>query len=105
MSLKILQRSLARQDILDLIAYIANDKPSAAQNVFAAYEHTLTVLAENPEIGWAYPTDNPRLSGFRVFPIGRYRNYLIFYRYGSDTLDVIRVLHGMRDLSTILRDD
>ena len=105
MSRKIVQRSLARQDILDLIAYITNDKHSAAQNVFAAYEHTLSLLAENPEIGWSYPTDNPRLSGLRAFPIGRYRSYLIFYRYGSGTLDVIRVLHGMRDLATILRDD
>ncbi len=105
MRLRIVQRTRARQDILDLIAYIADDKPRAAQNMFAAYEQTLTLLAESPEIGWSYPTDNPRLSGLRAFPIGRYRSYLVFYRYGSGTLDVIRVLHGMRDLATILRDD
>jgi toxin ParE1/3/4 len=104
MSLKILQRSQARQDVLDLIAYIGSDNPQAARNLFAAYERTLSLLSKTPDIGWLYPTDNQRLAGLRVFPIGRFRTYLIFYRHTADTIDVIRVLHGMRDLQRILRD-
>jgi toxin ParE1/3/4 len=105
MSLRILQRRLARQDVLELIAYIADDNPKAAQNLYAAYERTLTTLSENPAIGWVYPTANPRLAGLRAFPIGRFRTYLIFYRRCADTIDVIRVLHGRRDLDRILRDE
>ena len=35
------------------------------------------------------------LPGMRSFPIGR---YLIFYRIVEDTLQVVRVLSGYRDL-------
>jgi toxin ParE1/3/4 len=105
MSLRILQRRRARQDVLELIAYIAKENPQAAEKLYSAYERTLTTLSENPDIGWLYPTDNPRLAGLRAFPIGRFRTYLIFYRHSADTLDVIRVLHGMRDLERILRDE
>ena len=105
MSLRILQRRRARQDILEIIAYIAERNPQAAELVFAAYERSLTSLARSPQIGWLYPTDNPRLSGLRAFPIGRFRSYLIFYRHTADSLDVIRVLHGRRDLASLLRQE
>ena len=105
MSLRILQRARARQDILEIIAYIAERNPQAAERVFATYERSLTSLARSPQIGWRYPTDNPRLSGLRAFPIGRFRSYLIFYLHTADSLDVIRVLHGRRDLASLLRQE
>jgi toxin ParE1/3/4 len=105
MSLWIVQRTRARQDVLQIIAYIADRNPQAAGRVFAAYERSLTSLARNPDIGWLYPTDNPALLGMRAFPIDRFRNYLIFYRHTADTLDVIRVLHGRRDLARLLREE
>lgn len=105
MSLRIVQRTQARQDLLSLIAYIADRNPQAAGRVFAAYERTLTNLVASPDIGWRYPTDNPELSGMRAFPIGRFRTYLIFYQHTADTLDVIRVLHGRRDLARLLREE
>jgi plasmid stabilization system protein ParE len=105
MSLRIVQRTRARQDVLEIIAYIADRNPQAAERVFAAYERSLTTLARSPDIGWLYPTNNPRLSGLRASPIGRFRAYLIFYRHTAETLDVIRVLHGKRDLPPLLREE
>jgi toxin ParE1/3/4 len=105
MSLRIVQRTRARQDVLEIIAYIADRNPQAAGRVFAAYERSLTSLARNPDIGWLYPTDNPALLGLRAFPVGRFRAHLIFYRHTAATLDVIRVLHGRRDLARLLRDE
>jgi toxin ParE1/3/4 len=105
MSLRILQRARARHDILEIIAYIADRNPQAAGRVFAAYERSLTSLARSPEIGWLYPTDNPRLSGLRAFAIGRFRSYLIFYLHTAASLDVIRVLHGRRDLASLLQQE
>ena len=105
MSLRIVQRTRARQDVLEIITYIAARNPQAAGRVFAAYERTLTTLASAPDIGWLYPTDNPRLSGLRAFPVGRFRIYLIFYRHSEDTLDVVRVLHSRRDLARLLREE
>jgi toxin ParE1/3/4 len=39
----------------------------------------------------------------RVIAIGRFRNYLIFYRRTNDEVEVLRVLHGARDIRSILR--
>lgn len=38
----------------------------------------------------------------RVIPVGRFRNYLIFYRRKDDEIEVLRVLHGARDIRSIL---
>jgi toxin ParE1/3/4 len=105
MTLRIVQRTRARQDILDLIAYIADQNPAAAKRVYSAYERSLATLAATPDIGWPYASDNPKLSGMRAWHIGRYRTYLIFYQHNADTLDVIRVLHGVRDLASILQEE
>lgn len=38
----------------------------------------------------------------RVVSIGRFRNYLIFYRRKDDEVDVLRLLHGARDIRSVL---
>ena len=105
MTRRIVQRRAARQDILDIVAYIAADNPNAAQALYDAYEHALETLAASPEIGRLYRTDNPELRGIRAWQIGRFRAYLIFYRPEGDAIEVIRVLHGRRDIQAILHDE
>lgn len=38
--------------------------------------------------------------GLRSFPVGR---YVIFYRIVQDGVEIVRVLHGARDLDSIFR--
>ena len=40
-----------------------------------------------------------------MWPIPRFEKYLIFYRFNDDTLEVIRVLHGARDLTRIFETE
>lgn len=58
-----------------------------------------------PDIGWPYASSNPRLRDVRVISIGRFRNYLIFYRRKDDGVEVLRVLHGARDIRSLLGAD
>jgi toxin ParE1/3/4 len=37
-------------------------------------------------------------SGLRSFPVG---NYLVFYRTVPDGIELVRLLHGARDLSRL----
>ncbi|MGH9627137.1 MAG: type II toxin-antitoxin system RelE/ParE family toxin [Bryobacteraceae bacterium] len=87
----------AEDDLDELWAFIAADSPAAAdrveQELFATFDH----LATMPGIGrrrtdW---TDKPVL----FFPAG---NYLIVYR-DTNPLQIVRVLHGARQIPAILR--
>jgi toxin ParE1/3/4 len=60
----------------------------------------LSMLAENP---WRGKARHELGEGVRSFPVGR---YILFYRATPEGIDVIRVLHGARDLNAIFdRDD
>jgi plasmid stabilization system protein ParE len=41
----------------------------------------------------------------RVWPVKGFDEFLIFYIVQMETLKVVRVLHGKRDLSTILKKE
>ena len=103
MTFRVSQRTQARRDILELVAYIAIENPKAAAALYDVYERTLaTTLASTPGIGRPYASSHPRLKGVRAISIGRFRNYLIFYRREGDVVEVLRVLHGARDIRAIL---
>ncbi|MGH6903975.1 MAG: type II toxin-antitoxin system RelE/ParE family toxin [Geminicoccaceae bacterium] len=103
MTFRVSQRAQARHDILELVAYIATEDPKAAAALYDAYERILaTTLATTPDIGRPYASSHSRLQGVRAVSIGRFRNYLIFYRRTNDEVEVLRVLHGARDIRSIL---
>lgn len=106
MRFRVSQRRQARQDILELVTYIAADNPRAAAALYDAYERIVaTTLAETPDIGRPYRSTEARLQGVRVVSVGRFRSYLIFYRRNHDEVQVLRVLHGAQDLQSILSTD
>jgi toxin ParE1/3/4 len=41
----------------------------------------------------------------RRFPVSRFDNYLIFYLPHENGIDVIRVLHGARDLDRLFAEE
>jgi toxin ParE1/3/4 len=105
MSFRVLQRARARQDILEIISYIASDNRSAAAALYEAYERVLQHLEETPEMGRPYASNDPRLGRIRAAPIGRFRRYLVFYRRQGNSVEVLRVLHAHRDITSILSDE
>ncbi len=56
-------------------------------------------LADFPERG----TPRPELGrGARSLVVGR---YLILYRVGPDSVDILRIVHGARELGALLEGD
>jgi toxin ParE1/3/4 len=45
---------------------------------------------------------NPHLAGIRQWRIPGFEKYLIFYRPLEDGIEILRVLHGARDIRRIL---
>ena len=57
------------------------------------------ILAENPKLGAARPDIAPEV---RYLTVG---NYLILYRELSNSVEIVRVLHGARNLEAIFHKD
>lgn len=78
----------ALQDAREILAYIAQDKPGAAREVFEAIQRQVGLLADTPKLGRA-----GRVRGTRELVINR-TPYLVAYRVTATTVTVLRVLHG-----------
>ena len=98
-------RPRARLDVVELAAYIGKDSVTTANRFLGACEATFECLAESPQIGAIYPTKNPRLSGLRVFRVKRFPSHLAFYVERHNAVEIVRVVHGSRDLDVVLKND
>jgi toxin ParE1/3/4 len=63
------------------------------------------MLAGMPGMGTCYEPDEPLYADLRYFPIARHRKFLAFYRPLPDGIEVLRVLHGARDIAGILAEE
>jgi len=95
----ILKRPLAELDLMDIWDYIADDSPDRADNFLSQIESKLMTLAQNSGLGRQRPELLPNL---RSFSIG---NYIVFYQQIDGGIDVIRLLHGSRDIEGIFRQN
>ena len=95
-------QSRARTDVVGLAVYIGRDNAGAANRFLDAAEKTFVILARQPLLGAKYATENPRLNGIRVFRVKKFPNRLVFYFARENGIEVVRVLHGARDLDAAL---
>lgn len=83
---KLAWKKQARADLLEIVQYIAQDNPDAAEKLADEIEAKAAKLRENP----------------KLFRVGRKRgtrelvahpNYLIIYRIQGETIEILRVKH------------
>jgi toxin ParE1/3/4 len=91
----------ADADLDDHFRYIAHDSPAMAARFRSAVYDALIRLAEMPGLGSPREYGNPELAGLRMWHVPGFRNHLIFYRPIEGGIEVIRALHGARDLAAI----
>ncbi|MCQ8105891.1 type II toxin-antitoxin system RelE/ParE family toxin [Methylomonas sp. SURF-2] len=84
--------SQSEEDLIEIWLYIAQDNPTAADRVLDDIEQRFVMLADNPQMGRYRPDIAPEL---RYFISGK---YLILYRTLNDGVQIVRVIHGARDL-------
>lgn len=93
--------SIAENDLVSCAAYLQLDSTETAIRFLEAFDRTVEFLQQSPLIGEVCPYSNPLLEGIRVWRIQKFKNYLVFYRVLSNELEVVRVLHGSRDLDLV----
>ena len=86
----------ARRDALRIWRPIAEDNESAADRFIDLLVRRFRMLSNNPYAGRA--RDELRTS-YRSFPIGEY-----LYRLQDGGVDIMRVVHGRRDLGALFLD-
>jgi toxin ParE1/3/4 len=84
----------ARRDLLEIWEYIAARNPAAADRVFERLETRIRILEKFPEAGPARPEIAADARVLIEAP------YLIFYRLIGDDVQVVRVLHGARHITS-----
>lgn len=85
----------AEADLTDIGDFIARENPAAAIRLLGRIEKACAMLGDNPLIGRARPEIAPAA---RSWAIGR---YLILYRPTEMGAEIIRVIHGARDLNAL----
>lgn len=86
----------AQADIDEIWDYVSQDsRQNADRLVDRIYELCRERLAHQPMMGRSREELAPQL---RSFPVG---SYLVFYRPISDGIEVVRVLHGRRDIESL----
>ena len=91
-------RRKAFKDEFDIALYIARDNPPAAKRLLKLIDDQLQLLADFPGMGQAREDLMP---GLRSYPIKR--TYLLMYRPVEGGIELLRVLHGMRNVDQEFR--
>jgi plasmid stabilization system protein ParE len=86
----------AKQDVRDIVAYIRKGSPEAAIRVRRELRAAMQNLATFPYMG--HRRDDLTTEPLRFWCV---YSYLIAYRPDTTPLQVIRVVHGARDLGRI----
>ena len=95
----ILKRPRALRDLAEIWSYIAEDGVANADTLASRIDKTFKLLARRPGIGRARPELYPDL---RSFVVGK---YVVFYLQLTNGIEVIRVLHGARDIDAVFEDE
>ena len=85
----------ARCDLLEIWSYIARDSEIYADDFIGNFTERFSILGQNPRAGRQC---NEILPGIRSFPMGE---YLILYRIDKPGVQILRVVHGRRNLTQL----
>ncbi len=73
-----------------------------ALRFLGAVNQAIQFLYRYPDIGSLKEFSNPRLKGLRSWPIPGFEDIRLYYlRQDDDTLRILRILHGKRNLARI----
>jgi toxin ParE1/3/4 len=93
----------ADRDLDDQAASLASQASlETALLFYDAARTTVARIAKMPSIGERWPSADPRLADLRVWRLEGFEEHLIFYRPAAEGIEVVRVLHGARDIENVL---
>jgi len=90
---------IAEEDFTEIVKFIADDNPTAAEAIANKIEKNLKLLSDNPHLGRIPRDEEIRNLGYRYIIV---QNYIIFYTIEDRTILIHRILHGARNYKSLL---
>lgn len=94
-------RPAAVEDLVEIAAYYEAESTATADKFLTEAESAFEYLSQHPRMGRLWRTSTSDLMGIRVWPVRRFK-HLIFYFPLEEGVEVVRVIHGMRDIDDLL---
>jgi toxin ParE1/3/4 len=85
----------AEEDLKEIWTYVAENNPGAASKLIKEITRKFAILRDHPHMGYE---QDKLLVNLRSFAV---RNYIIFYQPIAGGVEILRVLHGSRDIGNI----
>ncbi len=93
----------ARDDQLDQVEYFDAEAGEAVADRFVRQcEAGFARLSRFPESGTRVRYRHPALRDCRFIPVPKFADHLIFYRLHEGRVEIVRILHGARDIEAAL---
>jgi toxin ParE1/3/4 len=88
----------ASQDLDEILDYFLVSNVNAGEKFIREFNKKCQNIAQFPNIGRSYAKFDPRLRGIPL------NGYIIFYQVFEDSVVIVRVVSGYRDLDSIFVD-
>jgi toxin ParE1/3/4 len=92
-------------DLLEIWSFIAADNPEAAERVVSAAYRTFEMLAQNPKLGSRARLKKETVPETRQFVVTDFPTYMAYYRVLDDGVEILRVVHGARNIDSLFESD
>ena len=94
----------ADHDLEEQAFYLASEaSPTVGHRFLVSAHQTFSLLATQPRLGWCPRFNLPELKSLRVFRVSGFEKMLVLYRPLSDGVEILRVIHGSRNLLALVR--
>ena len=88
----------AEEDLKEIWSYIAERNAEAANGVVREITGKFAILRDHPQMG---REQDKLLVNLRSFAV---RQYVIFYQPVEDGVEILRILHGSRDIERLFEN-
>lgn len=101
---EIKKRPQVISDLIEIATYIGENNLESSDRFLFSAEETFRELGNFPQMGRICHFSHPKLTEIRQIGIKGFKKYLVFYCLIENGVEILRVIHGIRDIEAILED-
>jgi toxin ParE1/3/4 len=90
-------------DQFEIFSYLAKNNPRAARRFLDSLDAVWNSINSDPARGHRYLNSKRSDEDWRYVRVPGFESYFIFYRLTGQNAEVVRIVHGSRDLDAIFR--
>ena len=105
MAMRVLIRDQAYNDLAEISDHLGRTSEALAMRFLTSADATFADLAKNPGLGSPCHFSHPFVADVRHWRVKGFKNYLVFYAAVEHGVRIYRVLHGARDVESVLAED